>query len=92
MKVPRLSLCFSVFSRQRWVYTLSGSFIGAYLSMVLWLGGMKFTQASVASALNQTTNIFIFILSAWLLREKITGPRLVGIGMGVGGALLVTFG
>ncbi|MBU0983025.1 MAG: DMT family transporter [candidate division Zixibacteria bacterium] len=75
-----------------WVYTISGSFMGAYLSMVLWLAGMKYTQASTASALNQMSNIFIFVFAAWLLKEKITLIRTIAILMGVGGALLVTFG
>lgn len=82
----------SVGSSQRWIYTLSGSFVGAYLAMVLWLAGMKFTQASTASALNQTSNIFIFIFAALLLKEKITLLRLIAIILGVAGALLTTFG
>lgn len=82
----------SVFSSQRWTYTLSGSFIGAYLAIMFWLSGMKFTQASIASALNQTSNIFVFIFAAVLLHEKITIPRLAGIILGVTGVLLVTFG
>lgn len=81
----------SIFSRQRWGYTLGGSFLGAYLAMILWLAGMKFTQASIAAVLNQTSNIFIFIFAALMLREKITPPRLLGIVLGVGGALIVTF-
>jgi len=88
----RRAIVRSVFSPQRWGYTLSGSFVGAYLSMVLWLAGMKFTHASIASALNQTSNIFIFIFAAMLLRERITPVRLAGIGLGVIGAFLVTFG
>jgi len=88
----RRTIIRSVFSTQRWGYTLSGSFIGAYLSMVLWLAGMKFTQVSIAAALNQTANIFIFILAAILLHERITILRLAGIVLGVAGALLVTFG
>ncbi len=72
-------------------YMIPGSFVGTYLALMLWLGGMKFTQASTASALNQTANIFIFIFAAIFLREKITKARLVGIIMGVGGVLLVTF-
>jgi drug/metabolite transporter (DMT)-like permease len=73
-------------------YTFTGSFIGAYLAMVLWLAGMKFTQASIASALNQMSNVFIFIFAALLLREKLTLFRIIGIILGFGGTLLVTFG
>jgi len=73
-----------------WGYTLSGSFVGAYLSMVFWLGGMKYTQASIAAALNQTTNIFVFILAALLLKEPVNRQRVAAILLAVGGALLVT--
>ncbi len=82
----------SMFSTQRWGYTLSGSLIGTYLAMILWLAGMKFTQASTAAALNQTSNIFIFIFAALLLHERITPLRIAAIILGVTGALLVTFG
>ncbi len=82
----------SMFARQRWGYTLSGSLIGTYIAMVLWLGGMKYTQASTAAALNQTSNIFIFIFAGLLLKERITPLRILGIALGVGGAFMVTFG
>jgi len=73
-------------------YMISSSFIGAYLAMMLWLAGMKYTTASIASALNQTANIFIFAFAALLLREPINLQRVIGILLGVAGALLVTFG
>jgi len=60
--------------------------------MVLWLAGMKYTLASIASALNQTSNIFVFTFAALLLREPINLQRVIGILLGVSGALLVTFG
>jgi len=88
----RRAVVASIRAPQRWGYTLSGSFTGAYLAMVLWLAGMKFTQASTAAALNQTSNIFIFIFAALLLKEKITPVRLVAIILSVVGAALVTFG
>jgi len=88
----RRAVVASIRAPQRWGYTLSGSFTGAYLAMVLWLAGMKFTQASTAAALNQTSNIFVFIFAALLLKEKITPVRLVAIVLGVVGAALVTFG
>lgn len=88
----RKAIVASVKAPGRWGYTLSGSFAGGYLVMVLWLAGMKYTQAATAAALNQTSNIFIFIFAAVLLKERINAVRLVAIGLGVAGALLVTFG
>ncbi len=78
-------------SRQ-WFFTFSGSFAGAYLSMIIWLAGMKLTQASVAAALNQTSSIYVFIFAALFLHESVDFRRVVGILLGVGGTLLVTFG
>lgn len=73
-------------------YLIGASFMGAYVAMILWLAGMKFTTASIAAALNQTSNIFIFIFAAMFLKEPITPRRTVGIVLGVVGALIVTFG
>jgi len=75
-----------------WKYTFWGSFIGSYIALVLWLGGMKFTQASIAAVLNQTSSVFIFILAAVFLREPINWQRGLGIALGVGGAIIITFG
>jgi len=88
----RLAVLKSIGHPRKWGYTLAGSLAGAYLSMVLWLAGMKYTQASTAAALNQTSNIFVFVLAALLLKEKITPIRMAAIALGVLGALLVTFG
>jgi len=88
----RRAIVRSVVATRGWHYLLGGSFVGAYLAMVLWLGGMKYALASVASALNQTANVFIFVFAALLLREPITPRRTVGIILGVVGAILVSFG
>jgi drug/metabolite transporter (DMT)-like permease len=82
----------SIYSVERWGYTLSGSFVGAYIALVFWLAGMKFTQASTAAALNQTSSIFIFIFAYFFLKEPITLRRTIGIILGVGGAFMVMFG
>ncbi len=76
----------------RIVYTVTGSFVGGYMAMIFWLAGMKYIQASTASALNQTSNIFVFIFAAIFLKEPITPLRLAGIVLGVGGLFRVTFG
>ena len=88
----RRTIIRSVFSAKHWGYTVSGSFMGAYLAMIIWLAGMKYTQASIAAALNQMSTVFTFIFAALLLREKVTLLRVLGIVLGFSGALLVTFG
>ena len=50
---------------------------------------MKSTQASISAALNQTSNIFIFILAALFLGERITPVRLFAIILGITGAIIV---
>ncbi len=77
--------------REGWKYSLAGSFVGAYLTFIFWLAGMKFAQVSVVAALNQTSNIFIFIFAAIFLRESINRRRAAAILMGVAGSMLVTF-
>ena len=78
--------------RLAWGYTISGSLLGGYVSMIIWLAGMKYTLVSVAAALNQTTTIFIFVFALFFLREPLNRQRVVGMILGVAGSLLVTFG
>ncbi len=82
----------SVLAVRNWQYMLPGSFLGAYLSMVVWMGGMKYTQASIAAALNQTSNVFVFILAAFLLREPVNFTRILAIIFGFAGAVIVSLG
>jgi drug/metabolite transporter (DMT)-like permease len=82
----------SILSIRNWQYMLPGSFLAAYLSMLVWLAGMKYTQVSIASALNQTSNVFVFILAAMLLKEPVNLIRIVAIILGFAGAVIVSFG
>ena len=82
----------SITSAGHRTYTFTGSFLGGYLSMIIWLAGMKYTQASTAAALNQTSNIFIFIFAAMFLKERITLIRAGAIGLGLTGAIMVSLG
>jgi len=54
-----------------------------------WVGGMKFTEVSRASLLNQLSTIFIFILATLILKERLTLRRVGAIALGFGGAILV---
>lgn len=74
----------------RW--TFLGSFFGAYLVLITWLGGMKYTQASTASVLNQVSAVLTFALAAVFLKESVTRRKVVALTMAIGGVFLVTFG
>jgi drug/metabolite transporter (DMT)-like permease len=89
LRKPILS---SLFNKKGWIYTLSGSFVGTYISFLAWMAGMKYTQASIVAPLNQTATLFIFIFAAWFLHERLTAHRVVGILIGLVGVLLMTWG
>jgi len=75
-----------------WKYMLVGSVLGSYGALIFWLAGMKYTQASIAAALNQTSILFVFIFAAVLLKEVINLQRAIGITLGAGGVVLVMLG
>lgn len=68
-----------------WRKLLLAAFVGQFLAMVLWLGGYKFTQASVAAILNETASVFILLLAAFWLKETLTRRALAGVGLTLAG-------
>ncbi|MCF8126498.1 MAG: DMT family transporter [Desulfotignum sp.] len=74
-----------------WLIALPASVCGNYVALILWVAGMKYTTASRAAILNQMSTIFIFILAAVFLKEKITMNKGVAICLAVSGALLTIF-
>lgn len=79
-------------NRGNWKLMIPASIAGTYISLVFWLGGMKYTQTATAAALNQTATLWTLILAAVLLREPVSKAKLVGLLLGLAGAALVIFG
>ena len=82
----------ALFKREGFAYTLAASFLGGFIVLLIWIAGYKFTQASIAAALNQLSNVFIFLFAAFFLKEHISRRKVASISMAVVGAFLVTFG
>lgn len=78
------------FSRA-WLTALPASVIGNYLALLCWVAGMKYTTASRAAILNQMSSIFIFILAAIFLKERITINKTIAILLALTGAALTIF-
>lgn len=70
--------------RHAWVATI----FGTYVSMILWLGGMKYGAASRAALLNQTGAVFVLVLSR-LSGEHVPLRRWIGAGIAVGGVATI---
>jgi len=72
----------------RWAGIIAASVCGSYLALLFWLAGFKYVDASVASVLNETSNIFI-VLMAWLfLKEPLTKRKVAGATMTFAGVII----
>jgi len=78
------------FSRA-WLTAFPASVCGNYFALICWVAGMKYTTASQAAILNQMSSVFIFILAAIFLKEKITISKTIAICLAVAGACLTIF-
>jgi drug/metabolite transporter (DMT)-like permease len=74
-----------------WYTALPASVVGNYIALLCWVAGMKYTTASQAGTLNQMSTIFIFIMAAVVLKEKITHQKLIAICLAVAGAYMTIF-
>jgi drug/metabolite transporter (DMT)-like permease len=75
-----------------WKYSLPGTVLGSYLALILWIAGMKYTQAGAAAILNQTSTILVLLLASLFLREPFTGRKVLAAVLAVAGILMVTLG
>jgi len=65
--------------RLRWGVLFAGALLGQYISMMLWLAGYKYTKASVAAILNESSSIFIVVLAWLFLHEGMSVRKLAGV-------------
>ena len=74
-------------ARLRWPLLVLAAFLGQYVSMVLWMAGYKYTDASVAAVLNETASVFIVLLAALFLHEGLDARRLIGVACTLSGVV-----
>lgn len=73
---------------RHWLLLGSSAFMGTYVAMFFWILGVAHTYATIASLLNQLSVIFMVLLAAAFLRERLHWRRLLAVGLGVAGAVL----
>ena len=72
--LPRFALC---------------ALTGIALNQMLFLKGLSLTYSIHAVLLMLTTPILITIIAAWLLKERINIFKIIGLGLGISGAVLL---
>jgi drug/metabolite transporter (DMT)-like permease len=72
-----------------WMYIISGSFLGAYVSMLMWLAGYKLISASEASILNESTNAWIVVLAWLILGEALSARKITGLVLTMLGVVIM---
>ena len=68
-----------------WRKLVIAAFVGQFLSMVFWLGGYKFTSASVAAILNESASVFILLLAWAWLKEPLSRRAIAGVALTIAG-------
>ena len=71
------------------MWLILGTFLGQYVSMMIWVAGYKYTSASVASILNETASVFILLLSWIFLKEHLNFRKVIGVLITITGVLFV---
>jgi drug/metabolite transporter (DMT)-like permease len=90
MFLPEGLSLYSVFRPSRvWKWCIPGSILGAYASLVCWMAGFKYIEASVAGVLNQTSSIFAIVLATVILKESFDRRKLLAVTLALGGVVLV---
>lgn len=72
-----------------WWMLVPGTIMGTYLSLLFWLGGFKWGDASVAATLNQMATVYILVLARTVLGETLGIRQIIGASLAVLGALII---
>lgn len=63
---------------------------GVVINMLFFFKGLEYTSPIHASTIIITVPIIILILSAFILNEKVTKLKIIGVALGLAGALVLT--
>jgi len=73
-----------------WRIALPASVLGTYICMILWVAGFKYTNASVAGVLNQTSVVFAAVFAVFLIREEFGPRKIAALSLSLTGVIIVT--
>ena len=75
--------------RAVWKSLIPAAVMGTYVSLLLWLGGFKWADASVAAVLNQMATVYMLVLARVFLGERLRPRQLAGALLAAASALFI---
>jgi drug/metabolite transporter (DMT)-like permease len=88
---PRRRELFAVLKpSSTWKVMFPGTLLGSYLSLTLWIAGMKYTLASIAAILTQSSTAWILLFSVLFLKEPFTRRKAAAAILALSGVALVS--
>ncbi|HUU01239.1 MAG TPA: DMT family transporter [Myxococcota bacterium] len=71
-----------------WKVVVPAAILGGFLAMFFWIAGMKYTDTTIASVLNQLSTIFVLFFATLFLKEPLTKRKIAAILLGFGGGVI----
>ena len=69
---------------------VAAAFFGVALNMLAFFKGLQYTTPINGSVIMITVPIIVLVLSAIILKERITSIKILGVGLGLSGALVLS--
>jgi drug/metabolite transporter (DMT)-like permease len=73
-----------------WRSMLPGALLGSYVSLTLWIAGMKYTLAGIAAILTQSSTAYILLFSVLFLKEPFTRRTALAAALSLAGVAMVS--
>ena len=83
------ALLLGFYRRDMWRTLIPMGVLGPYVGMLFWIAGFKYLEAGRAAIYNQMSTVFIVLLAYFLLGEKLTQRKLIGVVLAIVGAVVV---
>lgn len=77
--------------REHWPRFFLCGLTGIAINQMFFIKGLTYTSAIHASLLILLTPLLITVFAFWVLKEKFTIPKAIGLALGIGGAMLLIF-
>ncbi len=75
--------------KRDWPRFILCALTGIAINQLLFLKGLSLTYSIHAALLMLTTPILITVIATWVLKEKISINKIIGLGLGVSGAIVL---